>query len=230
MRFVLHAAGAQAGRTGEEGVPAMILGRGWLLAVMVLGAVLGAGFEKRAAANSAAAATPEPALVSLPRNCPGSTRDSQQLATISNTRDHEVDCLGLSLDRNAEIKAITFAKHLAPRAGSPEASDSASFARAAVASERGAVLDGTPGHDAVILQGRIEAGDVPSVLVVRYLHNGITGEFRQCEVRLQRDAHAVWHLTDAWNQPVSRIVVKTWALPIIGTAGIDTLQGICSAS
>jgi hypothetical protein len=63
---------------------------------------------------------------------------------------------------------------------------------------------------------------------VTFLYNGITGESRECSITLDRRQETSWHLMNSRNQDVSLIVVKTWALPIIGTVGIETLQGICA--
>ncbi len=100
------------------------------------------------------------------------------------------------------------------------------FAPAEIAQASGVVLDGVPGYDAVILQGDIVAGAAKAELILKFLHNGITGEFQQCAVRLEH-AGARWRLADAQDRPVPLVVVRTWALPILGTVGIDTLEGIC---
>jgi hypothetical protein len=102
------------------------------------------------------------------------------------------------------------------------------FSLAEIASPHGAVLDGVPGHDAVMLQGDIPPAATAASLAVTFLYNGITGESRECSITLDRRQETSWHLMNSRNQDVSLIVVKTWALPIIGTVGIETLQGICA--
>jgi hypothetical protein len=81
----------------------------------------------------------------------------------------------------------------------------------------------------VILQGQIVAGMTKASLVIRFLYNGLYGEFRQCRVTLTRGQSGNWQLLDAQKRTVPLVVVKTWALLIIGTVGIETLQGICTA-
>ena len=65
-------------------------------------------------------------------------------------------------------------------------------------------------------------------LALSYLYNGITGETRECGVTLNRWQGTSWQRMNSRNQPVSLIVVKTRALPVIGTVGIETRQGICA--
>ncbi len=152
---------------------------------------------------------------------------AQLLATVVNTRDTQVHCLGLDVDAQRNITDIRIESH--------DAQDDASAIRlkrvpvTTVASDYGAVLDGRPGHDALILQGPIKAAATSARLVIRYLHNGITGEFRSCAVRLDKNTAGDWTLVNAQDRVVSRIVVKTWKIPLIGTIGIDTLDGACAA-
>ena len=179
------------------------------------------------AASSSGAAAP---AVAESAGCRAGAGQVQFLTTIRNTRDSNYDCLGVSVDGHAEITALRFEVHdtdadAAERTGGVHVRE---FALREIASSRGAVLNGVPGHDAVILHGEIVAGAKTATLVVRYLHNGLTGEFRECGVRLARGEDANWHLLDAASRPVPVVLIKTWALPLVGTVGIDTLQGICT--
>lgn len=150
------------------------------------------------------------------------------LATVVNTRDTEVHCLGLDVDADRNITDLRIESH---KRGDDAQGDTRlkRFSLAAIGTDYGAVLDGRPGHDALILQGRIARGASQAKLVIRYLYNGITGEFRSCTVRLDKNADGEWMLLNARDRVVSRIVVKTWKIPIVGTVGIDTLEGACIA-
>jgi hypothetical protein len=159
----------------------------------------------------------------------------QPLAKVVSTRDANYHCLGVSIDGRADIRGIRFETHdmaadAATRRDASRAVRVKEFAPAEVASEHGAVLDGTPGHDAVILQGRIVAGSPVASLVIRFLHNGITGEFQECPIRLNRREDGNWHLVNDRDQDVSTVQVRTWSLPIVGTVGIETLAGLCRGS
>lgn len=146
----------------------------------------------------------------------------QPLATVRNTYDRDYQCLGVRVDAAANVTAIRFETHRPDGHGTNR-----DFTLAEVASDRGAVLDGRPGHDAVILRGRIAAHAGSAALTVAFLRNGMTGEYRDCHVTLARDPAKAWHLLDAAGQRTSAIVVQTWGLPLVGTLGIDTLRGIC---
>ena len=172
---------------------------------------------------------------SMNEDCAKASPSVQPLAKIINTRDASFNCLGLSVDARTNIRAIRFEKH-EPAAARKNEGQSAGdvsvreFTASEIASERGAVLDGVPGHDAVVLRGAVDAAQTNVPLVVSFLHNGLTGEYRACRVALARGADENWRLLDAELRPVSLVVVKTWALPLVGTIGIDAMQGICPAS
>jgi hypothetical protein len=166
-------------------------------------------------------------------DCPVVSPSVQQLAKIENTRDFSYNCLSVSIDASANILAVRFEKHdFGSTRGStrtPLPLQIREFTPAEIATDQGVVLDGTPGHDAIKLRGRIVAGAAAAALVVSYLYNGIAGEFRECGVALQRNG-LNWRLVNAENRKVPLVVVRTWALPLIGTVGIDTLQGICPSA
>jgi hypothetical protein len=151
----------------------------------------------------------------------------QLLATVVTTRDTDVHCLGLDIDADRNITDIRIESHKGDAAAGGV--HLKRFPIAAIGSDYGAVLDGRPGHDALILQGRIAEKASRAQLVIRYLHNGITGEFRSCALSLDKNAAGDWTLVNAHDRVVSRIVVKNWKIPILGTVGIETLEGVCAA-
>jgi hypothetical protein len=198
-----------------------------VLAMAVFGsASIGPAAADRRPAAAMGAAT-------MGNDCSKSAGRVQQLAKIVNTRDRNYHCLGVSVDAEANISGIRFETHDAardqanPQLGSRDV-HVRDFSLAEIASPHGAVLDGVPGHDAVILQGQIPPAATAASLAVTFLYNGITGESRACSITLDRRPERRWHLTNSRNQDVSLVVVKTWALPVIGTVGIETLQGICA--
>jgi hypothetical protein len=175
--------------------------------------------------------------IALSSDCPAGSATVQQLAKIENTRDFNYHCLSVSLDASANILALRFEKHEfgsnreSSRSNTPTplAPKIREFTPAEIAADQGVVLDGTRGHDAIKLRGRIVPGAPEASLVVSYLHNGLVGEFRECGVSLERNGPN-WLLVNAENRRVPLVVVRTWALPLIGTVGIDTLQGICPST
>ena len=97
----------------------------------------------------------------------------------------------------------------------------------AVESSRGAVLDGVPGHDAIVLRGHVSAPPGKSELVTSYLYNGFTSEYRSCRITLDRTPDAGWRLVDRFDRTISHINVRTREMPLIGAFGIANLEGAC---
>jgi hypothetical protein len=172
-----------------------------------------------------------PSIGTAPHNWACVDRASvRQLAQIVNSRDDAHQCLGITVADGA-ITSVRFENHVASGAvakGVPpvEVTD---YPVALIESQHGVVLDGRAGHDAVILKGQFSPKGNSAALVIRYLYNGITGEYRQCSVSIDRSGDSGWHLWNALHQMVDKIVVRTWALPLVGTAGIATLEGACAA-
>ncbi len=155
----------------------------------------------------------------------------QQLAQVLNSRDDGFHCLGVALS-GGDIKAIVFETHPSSRevaSGGPT-TRTREFPVPLIESGSGAVLEGTPGHDAVILQGRFARPATSAELVIRYLYNGITGEYRQCAVGIGKTTDGKWHLLDQRHRNVERIVVRTREVPLLGTVGIANLEGACGTA
>jgi len=162
--------------------------------------------------------------------CAGSTASIKQLATIDNNRDGSFQCLGLSMDGDT-VKGIRLETHRFVSTGTNTESDQvkiAEFPMAVVESSHGAVLDGVPGHDAIILQGHFTTPSGMATLVTSYLYNGFTSEYRSCQMTLARAPDASWRLVDLFDRTVSRIVVRTREIPLIGAFGIANLDGACA--
>jgi hypothetical protein len=158
------------------------------------------------------------------------TEKVQLLAKISNTRNSDVQCLGIELDGSA-IEALRIETHRLVTASDATISDHVKVKEFPVAqfeSQEGAVLDGAQGHNAVILQGHASPSGRNVELVTSYLYNGLTGEYRSCRVTLDHSPDAAWRLVNQYNETVSRIVVRTRSVPLLGTIGIANLDGACT--
>ena len=162
--------------------------------------------------------------------CARSTDTVKQLAVIENSAEGSFQCLGLSLEGET-VKAIRLETHsfMSPP-GHPDVERVVvtEFPPAVVESNRGAVLDGVPGHDAITLQGNLSVPFRKKQLVTSYLYNGFTGEYRSCQIALERVPDAGWRLVNRFDQTISHIVVKTRQIPLIGDFGIASLDGACS--
>jgi hypothetical protein len=150
--------------------------------------------------------------------CAPDTAAVRQLAQIFNSRDDGFQCLGITIAGQA-IAAIRFETHASSQRAGTAAVRVSEFPVSLIESRDGAVLDGTPGH--------FTRPSTSADLVIRYLYNGFTSEYHQCAVTIDQGADADWHLVNALHQTVTRIFVRTWALPLIGTAGIADLEGAC---
>jgi hypothetical protein len=178
------------------------------------------------AAIPALAATGNPAAGGRSA-CASSTSSMQQLATIDNAGDGMFQCLGVSLE-GGRVKALRVETHHAASRQDSERVEVAEFPLSVVESSRGAVLDGVPGHDAIILQGHFTSPPVEAELVASYLYNGFTSEYRSCRIALVRAQDAGWRLVNRRDQTVSHIVVRTREIPVIGMFGIANLEGACT--
>lgn len=152
---------------------------------------------------------------------------AQNLATVFNTRNADVHCLDVELDPNRDITGIRIKTYDA--SAGARSVHVTRLRLAAINAASGAVLDGRPGHAALILQGHIAKNMTQARLNVRYLYNGLTGQFRSCPIQLHKKASGQWVLFNGQDRVVSRIVIETWRLPLIGTVGIKTLEGVCTA-
>ena len=161
--------------------------------------------------------------------CANSTGSVQQLAMIEKPGEDNFQCLGVTLEGDA-VKAFRLETHsLAARDRDAESAEVkvTEFPLAVVESSRGAVLDGIPGHDAIILRGNLSTPSNQTRLVASYLYNGFTGEYRSCSITLDRTPDTGWRLVNHLDQTVSRIVVRTRDMFVIGPFGIANLDGAC---
>jgi len=180
---------------------------------------------------SALSGTVRAGAAALRQICKNQAGSVQQLAAILNSMNSGIQCLGLALDDGKVMALRLESHHPVIAAGAPRGAahvEVAEFPVTEVASRHGAVLAGKPGHDAVIVQGRISSISGTADLVTRYLYNGFTGEYRSCAVRLDRGADTIWRLVNRFNEQVSLIIVETRRLPMLGVIGIANLEGACT--
>lgn len=187
-----------------------------LFALALAGATASATPDFRSGANGEAV------------GCDATGGSVQQLAEVFNTRDHNFQCLGVKVDGNA-FRGLRVENHRLVETGDAPAENVSvdEFPVAEIESRHGAVLEGADGHDALIVQGSASSPDGDVELVTRYLYNGLTGEYRSCRIKLDHSAPA-WRLINQFNETVSRIVVKTRHVPVLGTIGIAALEGACT--
>jgi hypothetical protein len=150
---------------------------------------------------------------------------------IDSSGDDSFQCLGLSVAGDA-VTAIRLETHGIASAGQHTDLQPilvAEFPKAVMESRRGAVLDGRPGHDAIVLRGRLPTAPGNMDLVISYLYNGITDEYRSCQLTLRWASDTGWRLTNGSDQVVSHIDIVTRSIPVVGVIGIANLEGACPA-
>jgi hypothetical protein len=161
--------------------------------------------------------------------CTNITNSTKQLAMIDSTGDDSFQCLGLSVE-GGTVKAIRLETHgiaSASRHMDSQQFETTEFPRAVMESRRGAVLDGRPGHDAIVLRGHFPTIPGNMELVISYLYNGITNEYRSCPLSLRWAPDRGWRLANGFGQTVFHIDIITRSVPIVGIIGIANLAGAC---
>ncbi len=154
--------------------------------------------------------------------CTDSTGSTRQLAMIDSASDGGFRCLGVLL-RDHKVAAIRLEAHRFAAAQQIKVTE---FPPSAV--DHGAVLDGIPGHDAIILHGDLATPSGRPELELSFLYNGLTGEYHTCRMSIDRSPESGWRLVNSLDQPVSHIVVRIRELPVIGIVGIADLEGACA--
>lgn len=163
-------------------------------------------------------------------HCDSDTVVTRHLARIDGADGDSFQCLGALFDGD-RVKAIRVETHRFTSDDGPQVSEGVKvedFPNAVLESARGAVLDGIPGHDAIILHRRMPASAGRVELETSYLYNGLTGEYRSCRIALERAPGVGWRLVDSLEHVISHIVVRTRQIPLIGMFGISTLEGACT--
>jgi hypothetical protein len=163
--------------------------------------------------------------------CTSFTKATKQLAMIDSAGDDSFQCLGISLDGNT-VTAIRLETHGIASTGQHtdlQPIEITEFPVAVLDSMRGAVLDGRPGHDAIVLRGHFPAASGNAELKISYLYNGITNEYRNCQLTLRWASDTGWRLIDGFDKTVSHINIVTRSIPVVGVIGIANLEGACAA-
>jgi len=163
--------------------------------------------------------------------CSISTRSVKQLAVIDTTSEGGFQCLGVSVEGDT-VTAVRLERHSFTSAVGQPVSEQikiVEFPAAVVDSVHGAIIDGVPGHDAIILRGHFSPQPGKVELDLSYLFDGFTGTFHSCPVTLDSTAATGWRLINRFDQTISHIVATMHRVPLIGVIGIADLEGACTA-
>lgn len=130
------------------------------------------------------------------------------LLTLSNDRNATSATLGIQADAQGNIQKFTYIL-----------GDGTTKNFSASQVSNGAVLEEQQGVQALVLTGQPAAGK----LAIRYVANGMSGEYKSCNMNLVKDG-ANYSLQNAYTGgPLRTAKVITWSL------GITTIQGLCPA-
>jgi hypothetical protein len=188
-----------------------------------MAAVAFAGYSAHSAIGEA-----DPSIMHSHQNwaCARSTDTVKQLAVIENSAEGTFQCLGLSLE-GGTVRAIRLETH--SYTSPPGHPDAGAWSSRIFLRSRQPVRFWTAFRPrAYHLQGNLSTPFRKKRLVTSYLYNGFTGEYRSCEIALDRVPDAGWRLVNRFDQTISHIVVKTRQMPLIGDFGIASLDGACS--
>jgi hypothetical protein len=177
----------------------------------------------------AATETPNTPPVRPDKSCASAKAATLPIAIIDKIGERDFQCLGVSLE-NGAIKTILLETHSFADIGKQpeqERTRLEEFPQAVIDSLRGAVLDGIPGHDAIILRGRFITPSHKLELVASFLYNGFTNEYHSCRITLEKTPNRNWRLVDRLDQTITHIAVRTRQMPLIGAFGIANLDGAC---
>jgi hypothetical protein len=131
---------------------------------------------------------------------------TQTILNLGNDRDSNVTQLGVQADPSGALQKFTYTTHQGTKTFAPD--DLAT----------GAVLEEQQGVQALILTGQVSLGK----LAMKYVYNGLSKEYRSCNMTLTRSSKGDWALTNAYTGAALRNAkIITWSL------GISTLQGLC---
>lgn len=168
-----------------------------------------------------------PSLLPAPADASDLPADAttQKLGIITNDLDPSVSTMNVALDPARQVEGIYIEtdKHDAE----PPTMTHEFYPTRDIESSDGVTLDGDATHRAVILQGPIDSKQGRADLVVTYLYNGITGSYRQCQVKMSRSSQDEWSLVNAYTgQVIQEIRTLTWSM-FGQTLGISTIQNVC---
>ena len=158
-----------------------------------------------------------PASESVP---PGITL--QSLMALSSDRDSTMANLSLMVD-DKNLVAGMFASAIKTKKSRPADSGKVFWMRD-IESRSGAVLVRAQNRDILILQGKLDRETQQGKFRLRYLANGLTGRYENCDFNLRRAHDGDWWIQNSYTQQkVTLAHLITWKL------GVKTIQGLCPA-
>ncbi len=142
-----------------------------------------------------------------------------RLVAMSNDRDTFINDISFVTDNKGVVLNLLYVTREGGKVTAQK-----SFSVLQLSEADGAVLEEERGVKAVSLHGKVNSQTGQSSLFIRFVANGMTGEFKTCAMQAVRNAQGIWQLLNARSlKPITQAKMLTWAL------GFRTIEGICPA-
>jgi hypothetical protein len=149
-------------------------------------------------------------------NLPVSSASEQKLLTLTNDRDALVSDLDFQVDAQGAVQGLQYNVH---DSGQTTVKN---FTMAELGAAEGVVLEDQQGVKALLLRGHADVPTGKGQFVIRFINNGLSGDYKECNINLSRGGTGIWTLFNAYTgKAVDAAKVLTWSL------GIQTIDGIC---
>lgn len=142
---------------------------------------------------------------------------TQLLVEITNDRDRDVSNMALMIDPSAKVSGL-----YTETESSGDVVENNIYPLKELQSSKGVLVEEYDGREVIRMQGKVDESKGKAELKIRYLSNGLWGNYKVCKLAAERDGNGQWQ---AYNPETGRAVrqvhVVTYAL------GIEKLQGAC---
>lgn len=142
----------------------------------------------------------------------------QTLIRVTNDRDTDVSRLSAIVDDDGLLRGM----RIETQSADPARRRMQNFTLKQLATARGAVIAKASGYDAVILNGKVEAGKGVGHINIKYLTSALSSQYASCRAVVRRTSGGQWQLMNAYtNRQVREAFVETHM------TGVTTIKGIC---
>ena len=137
-----------------------------------------------------------------------------RIVSIYNDRGANYNDLEVVLDASGAVTGAKYVGH-GDGAAAPK-----SFTNSQISS--GAVLEEQQGVKALILLGKVDSATGQGKWTIKFIANGLSGDYKSCDLKVQRTPQGDWLGINAYTgAALDKAKIITWSM------GIATIQGIC---
>lgn len=143
--------------------------------------------------------------------------ETQPLVEITNDRDRAISNMALMIDAEERVTGL-YTETETPRG----IDENNIYPLKELQSSKGIVVEERDGRDVIRLQGKVDDERGRAQLTIRYLTNGLFGQYKLCKLVAKRDTSGQWQAENPeTGRSVRRVHIVTHSL------GIKRLQGAC---